>query len=156
MQPTKTCHKSATVQPFKQEIINEMSPTQYGCGKSTGGLKLIFVVQLLLEAKPNLVVIAVCVENAYNEIDFWSRPSVRPLWYYLWRSKCIRGHVSLGRGERMEMAPFVCAEGEQQGAVESGASFCLGIDNINRPTSNNAGAFGHESCLGMIRPSGAV
>ena len=34
----------------------------------------------------------------------------------------------------MEMAPFGCAESEQQGAVDSGMSYYVGANRINRET----------------------
>ena len=72
--------------PFKKEIIAKTSPTQYRCGKSAGGSKMIFAIQLLLEAHPDHVIVALDVKNAYNEIDrrmvldeFWGHRSIRLL-----------------------------------------------------------------------------
>ena len=36
----------------------------------------------------------------------------------------------------MQAAPFLCKEGEQQGAVESMALFTLGINTANNETNN--------------------
>jgi len=135
--------------PFLQDIIAETKPMQFGCGEKAGGSQMIFAISLILEACPDFVCMALDLKNAYNKIsredcleEVWRQRSLQPLWYYLWHTKCINAYVGLGSSKRMITAKFTSDEGEQQGAVESGFSFCICIDPINRMTNNELGRHG--------------
>ena len=139
----------ALLQPFLQDIIAETKPTQFGCGEKAGGSQMIFLIQLILEACPEFVCLALDLVNAYNEVsredcleEIWKRRRLKPLWYYLWRTKCISAYVGLGSSERMITAGFMSDEGEQQGSVESSVSFCITVDPVNRATNDDLGVNG--------------
>ena len=111
---------SALMRPFKQSIIAATAPTQFGGGLRSGGTILIFALMLLLESNPEFVLIGLDIENAFNEVtrkeilDFiFSRQSLQPLWYYLWRCWTPRTYVGLDSGPAMVTAQFRSKEGVQ-------------------------------------------
>ena len=123
--------------------------TQFGAGEKAGGSQLIFGVQLLLEANPHFVVIALDIKNTFNEVKritllekLWEDERLRTLWYYFCRVKVPTSYVDLGVGPHMTRAPFQCKEGEQQGVVESMPFFTLGINTANNQTNDKLRPFG--------------
>ena len=142
---TSTLRKVTTktlLKPYSDEFIEATKPTQYGCGEVAGGSQMAFKLQLQQEARPDHVIIALDVKNAYNEVKrsvtldaLWSNSSLNGLHHYFWKNKMMKGYVGLGSGERMQKADFSSDEGEQQGAPESGPLFCIAIDAVNRETN---------------------
>jgi hypothetical protein len=53
---------------YTDKFIQACLPTQFVCGQSAGGTRLIFAVQALLAANPGFVAVRIDVKNAYNEI----------------------------------------------------------------------------------------
>ena len=102
------------------------------------------------------MIIALDVTNAYNEMQraailevAWKDPKLRELFYYLWKTKMIKGYIGLGSSERMQKADFCSDEGEHQGAVERRFGFCIGFDAANRATHERLVAHGGMIVGGM-------
>ena len=146
----------AFLQPFKDQIIQRTSPTQYGCSVEGGGTQLTTQIQLHLQHSPDHVLVSIDIKNAYNEIkrkrildQLWGETlsdshvgyedfdeeAFRGMYIYLYKMLEVESYVGLGSGTRMVDAEFKSSEGVQQGATESSALFCIGLDKANRITN---------------------
>jgi hypothetical protein len=127
-------------EPYMESFEKTGWPCQFGTSKS-GISQFCFSLFTHLEARPDFVVIALDIKNAFNEVTrakvlekLRKHPALKPLLYYNWRESTVKSPILLGSGPSATVADFFSEEGQQQGAVQAGINFNLAIDTPNKIT----------------------
>mgnify|MGYP001307855544 FL=1 len=137
-------------EPFMKPFEKIGLPCQFGTSK--GGIsQFSFTISSYMEAKPDWVVVALDIKNAFNEVtrekvleSLQKYPELRPLLYYNWRESTVKSPILLGSGPSATVADFFSEEGQQQGAVQAGINFNLAIDRPNKITQEK---LGEDGCI---------
>jgi len=120
----------AAMRHFTPLINAYLRPAQLGVGESRAGAKLAIGLNLLLQARPEFVLVKTDIRNCFNELhrqamlDALARVPTLSALRLLAEAELIP-HASLYAGQDPDPLPFSSAEGVQQGCGYAGALVCI-------------------------------
>ena len=119
-----------------------MKPTQYAVGEKGGITQHLFGLRAIIDQNPNSVIISVDVRNNFNEVSrksilqsLWSEPSLRPLFYFTYKSLMCQSYMGMGSGTNITDADFLSCEGVQQGTVDAPPLACIAFNSVYNATN---------------------